>query len=102
MPTPLNAKERSPREPDLDGLLDEVLDRSRRRRERIRCPRCAWEPDGEAYWGCELCGAVFDTFATRARCPECPNRWTHTWCPGCGRMSRHEDWYVEEDEGDGP
>jgi hypothetical protein len=65
---------------------------------RIRCPLCGWKHDGRAHWGCELCGSIFDTFETGARCPEatCGNSWHLTWCPSCGDPSPHEEWYVEE------
>ena len=68
-------------------------------RMRIRCPRCGWIPDGKKHWVCELCYAQFDTFKTRARCPneECGNSWTETQCPKCHQFSPHEEWYVEED-----
>ena|SRR5688500_9340100 len=67
-------------------------------RVKIRCPLCAWKHDWKAHWGCELCGAVFDTFRTRAHCPDptCGNSWKLTWCPKCHRPSPHEDWYVHE------
>ncbi|MEM9695327.1 MAG: hypothetical protein AAGA56_22480 [Myxococcota bacterium] len=67
---------------------------------RIRCPRCDWHHDGRAYWGCELCGAIFDTFVTRARCPRtvtCGNAWDFTWCPACDRRSPHEAWYATDE-----
>jgi hypothetical protein len=69
----------------------------RARRRRVRCPRCGWQPDGRPHWQCEVCDARFDTFATRARCPRCPNRWRETQCIACGEMSPHDDWYVDED-----
>jgi len=67
-------------------------------RPRIRCPRCAWEHDWRPHWGCELCDAVFDTFVTRACCPDptCGNTWRLTWCPSCHQPSPHADWYVTE------
>lgn len=75
---------------------DAILDALRRRRRRVRCPACGWEPDGQPHWQCELCFAVFDTFATRASCPECPNRWRETQCPKCAVTSDHEDWYERD------
>lgn len=84
-----------PPEHDVSIVLDRA--RARRRRRRIRCPHCGWEPDGRPRWQCELCFAVFDTFETRASCPECPNRWRETQCPKCGEVADHEDWYVDED-----
>jgi hypothetical protein len=60
---------------------------------RIRCPNCAWAPDGRAHWECEGCHTMFDTFATHARCPQCPRSWLETQCIKCGKWSQHEDWY---------
>jgi hypothetical protein len=62
-------------------------------KKRIRCPKCDWEPDGKPYWECEICLILFDTFATRARCPNCDNRWLETQCIRCHRLSAHEAWY---------
>jgi hypothetical protein len=87
-----------------------LLLRDRHKRVRIRCPLCGWEPDGKPYWGCEKCFASFDTFKTRAHCPNsflpstdagyCDNRWDETQCIACQRMSPHDDWYVEDDDDD--
>jgi hypothetical protein len=65
-------------------------------RPHIRCPRCEWRHDWRRHWGCECCGVHFDTFVTRANCPDsgCGKSWTFTWCPGCGECSPHEDWYA--------
>ena len=60
---------------------------------KIRCPKCAWEPDGRPYWGCDSCHCVFDTFSTGARCPQCARSWLETQCIKCGVWSLHEDWY---------
>ena len=67
---------------------------------RIRCPICGWQPNGQPYWGCENCFTSFDTFKTHAHCPnpECNNSWTLTECIACGKLTPHEDWYVEIDE----
>lgn len=62
----------------------------------ICCPKCKWEPDGQAYWQCN-CGCVWDTFSTGARCPECGKVWKETQCiveaGGCSNFSPHLDWY---------
>ncbi|MCC6873844.1 MAG: hypothetical protein IT378_05975 [Sandaracinaceae bacterium] len=76
----------------------EIESPDKKRRKRIRCPHCAWEPDGKPHWVCERCFAQFDTFVTRARCPSCPNSWRDTWCPRCDRPSPHEAWYADEPE----
>jgi hypothetical protein len=63
---------------------------------KIECPKCAWEPDGGAYWQC-TCGHIWDTFSTAARCPVCAKQWEYTQCiphrGGCVAMSPHLDWY---------
>ncbi|MCB9299080.1 MAG: hypothetical protein H6566_00445 [Lewinellaceae bacterium] len=63
---------------------------------KITCPKCAWEPDGGAYWGC-TCGHIWNTFETAGRCPACGKQWKDTqciaWRGGCNRMSPHIDWY---------
>lgn len=73
---------------------------------RIRCPLCRWQPDSASRWFCwdcdypEFfyggCGAVWNTFETRGRCPGCRHRWSWTSCLRCGGWARHEDWYEKE------
>ena len=63
---------------------------------RVRCPLCAWEPDGGKHWQCDKCFVIFDTFRTRAHCPKCPQSWKETQCIACQEMSDHELWYVDE------
>jgi hypothetical protein len=65
----------------------------------IRCPSCRWHHDGKKHWGCEVCGAIFDTFVTGAACPSCPQSWTYTQCPQCDSLALHEDWYERESLG---
>ena len=75
---------------------------------RIRCPLCAWRPSRSSKWCCDPtrtpeppfkgCKTVWNTFATRGRCPGCSHQWTWTTCHRCTQCSLHEDWY---DEGDG-
>ena len=64
-------------------------------RNRIRCPRCAWEPGRGDRWMC-TCLHVWNTFDTRGVCPGCGRRWLETQCLRCKAWSRHEDWYEEE------
>lgn len=63
---------------------------------KIECPKCAWAPDGGAYWQCS-CGHTWNTFETAARCPACSRQWEYTQCilhrGGCNQMSLHLDWY---------
>ena len=72
---------------------------------RIRCPLCEWEPGPGSEWACVRidvpegfrggCGTVWNTFATRGRCPGCQYQWKWTKCLRCGGWSLHEDWYEE-------
>jgi hypothetical protein len=85
--------------------------RNTARRHKIRCPACAWEPGSSARWYCVEtaapehfspgCGTAWNTFSTRGRCPGCSHQWHWTACLHCGGWSKHEDWYVAEDD-DGP
>jgi hypothetical protein len=72
---------------------------------RIRCPLCGWHPTASSVWACESygtpepyfggCGTVWNTFATRGKCPGCAHKWQWTSCPNCSEWSLHEDWYAE-------
>lgn len=68
---------------------------------KIACPKCQWEPDGGAYWGCDKCGHSWNTFDTGGRCPSCSKQFKYTQCighrGGCNRSSPHLDWYTELD-----
>jgi hypothetical protein len=71
----------------------------------IRCPLCSWRPEPSSRWTCawsggpeprfEACGAVWNTFITRGRCPGCSHEWQWTSCHRCEQWSRHEDWYEQ-------
>jgi hypothetical protein len=75
---------------------------------RIRCPLCKWQPKASHRWFCapcghpeyfdDGCGACWNTFATRGRCPGCNHQWRWTACLNCEGWSLHEDWY--NDKGD--
>jgi DNA-directed RNA polymerase subunit RPC12/RpoP len=65
---------------------------------RIRCPRCAWEPERHHQWTC-TCLHCWNTFDTRGICPACGRFWAQTQCPRCSEWSMHEAWYAEEGEG---
>ncbi len=85
------------KETNHPDILDELL-YSKSGKRRIRCPICNWEPDGKPYWMCEKCFVTFDTFKTRAHCPntECGNSWDKTQCIQCHELSYHDNWYVDE------
>ena len=71
----------------------------------IRCPLCSWRPSAESRWYCSAegtpepsfagCGAEWNTFATRGRCPGCGHQWRWTSCHRCEQWSLHEDWYED-------
>jgi hypothetical protein len=73
---------------------------------RIRCPICGWQPRASSRWCCNDagyphffyhgCGAVWNTFETRGRCPGCGHQWLWTDCLRCWRSSPHEEWYEKE------
>jgi hypothetical protein len=70
---------------------------------RIRCPLCHWQPSASSVWACQSfgtpepffggCGTMWNTFATRGKCPGCAHQWLWTSCPHCIGWSLHEDWY---------
>lgn len=61
---------------------------------RIRCPKCAWEPDRHSLWSCgPPCFEEWNTFETAGRCPRCGRQWHDTQCLDCYAWSRHADWY---------
>ncbi len=62
--------------------------------EKIRCPKCDWEPDGGKYWACH-CGCIWNTFDTYGQCPQCSFVHRQTQCPECAEWSPHADWYVD-------
>jgi hypothetical protein len=74
---------------------------------RIRCPVCKWQPRAFDRWACgdcghpeyfyDGCGAEWNTFDTRGRCPGCGHLWGWTCCLMCREWSLHEDWYVKEE-----
>lgn len=71
--------------------------------QRIRCPHCKWRPTARSRWFCadadapeffyNSCGAMWNTFQTRGKCPGCNHQWKWTSCLRCARWARHEDWY---------
>jgi hypothetical protein len=69
----------------------------------VRCPLCKWMPSASSRWYCadcehpeyffDGCGAIWNTFTTRGRCPGCGYQWHWTSCLRCAGWSRHEEWY---------
>lgn len=67
--------------------------------EKIRCPKCTWQPEAHSSWSC-LCGHSWNTFDTGGQCPSCGKQWEHTQCLSfsCLQFSLHIDWYEDLDE----
>ena len=73
---------------------------------RIRCPHCRWQPERGSRWLCYPagapefffggCGASWNTFDTRGRCPGCSHQWRFTSCLACSKWALHDDWYEPE------
>ena len=65
---------------------------------KVYCPQCRWEPREFDIWYCSPgCGHQWNTFDTCGVCPRCAKVWEFTQCLQCHRMSRHENWYYEDD-----
>jgi DNA-directed RNA polymerase subunit RPC12/RpoP len=66
------------------------------RRDGIACPACGFVPVKGMMWMCapDGCGALFDTFETRARCPQCDAQFSWTACLACGKASAYQAWYA--------
>jgi Zn-dependent protease len=62
------------------------------RREGFACPRCNARPPVGDFWVCP-CGARFDTFAVRGRCPTCGRTFPTTACNDCHQLSPHAAFY---------
>ena len=61
----------------------------------VACPGCAYVPSPYDRWVCapDGCGHMWDTFETRAKCPECGALFPWTTCPGCSKTYPHAAWY---------
>jgi len=76
--------------------------------EKIRCPKCDWQPEASSRWCCADadapeyfyggCFTMWNTFDTRGKCPTCAHQWIWTSCLSCHAWSRHEDWYQVKGE----
>jgi len=58
------------------------------------CPWCKAAPPVGNYWKCGQCGQPFDTFQTRAVCPQCAAQFATTKCLDCGRPHPMSEWIV--------
>lgn len=64
------------------------------RRQEFACPTCKTSPPIGEYWKCGRCGQPFDTFQTRAQCPNCRTQYDQTKCLDCGSLHPMHEWTV--------
>jgi Zn-dependent protease len=64
------------------------------RRKEFSCPACKTAPPIGEFWKCGRCGQPFDTFQTRAVCPQCASRFEITRCLDCGALHPMNEWTV--------
>jgi Zn-dependent protease len=64
------------------------------RREGFTCPSCKVAPVMGTYWKCSHCQKPFDTFQTRAVCPNCSATFNVTRCLDCGAVHPMVEWTV--------
>lgn len=57
-----------------------------------KCPSCHESPVAGEFWQCGKCGAAFDTFVTRAVCPNCQTQFAQTACLDCGEVNAFTEW----------
>lgn len=60
--------------------------------EPVACPQCSYQPADDDVWQCD-CGHLWNTFATKGRCPACSKTHDTTACPACDAASEHNAWY---------
>jgi hypothetical protein len=56
------------------------------------CPACKTAPPIGEFWKCGKCGKDFDTFQTRAVCPQCATQFPVTKCMDCGETRPISEW----------
>jgi len=64
------------------------------RHEGFACPSCKTAPPVGNFWKCSRCGKPFDTFQTRALCPNCAAQFTSTMCLDCRVQNPMSAWVV--------
>jgi Zn-dependent protease len=62
------------------------------RRDGFACPACKTQPPVGDLWKCGRCGQPFDTFQTRAVCPNCAAQFAVTKCSDCGAVHPISEW----------
>jgi len=65
------------------------------RREGFACPSCKVAPPVGNYWKCSRCGKAFDTFQSRATCPNCGVDYPLTMCLDCRKQNPLSGWAVQ-------
>jgi Zn-dependent protease len=65
------------------------------RRPGFACPSCRTAPPVGPFWGCAKCRQPFDTFATRAVCPNCAARYANSMCLDCRESRPYDEWIVD-------
>lgn len=65
------------------------------RRPGYLCPSCRTAPPIGPNWGCRQCGKPFDTFETRAVCPNCSAQYNATTCLDCGESRPMQEWVAD-------
>ena len=69
------------------------------RRDGFACPSCRTAPLLGAYWQCGQCSQPFDTFESRAVCPQCAAQYSTTGCLDCKERAPMSDWMVGSSAG---
>lgn len=59
------------------------------------CPACKTSPTIGEFWKCGKCGQSFDTFQTRAACPQCATQFPLTKCMDCGEAHPMSEWTAQ-------
>ncbi len=66
------------------------------RHQGFACPWCKAGPPIGNFWRCGSCGAVFDTFQTGGKCPQCGISAPITQCLDCGRRHPMNEWVARD------
>jgi hypothetical protein len=64
------------------------------RHDGFACPSCQSAPPCGEFWVCGQCQTRFDTFVTRAVCPQCGAQFEVTRCLDCGSSHPLSEWIV--------
>jgi len=67
--------------------------------EGFACPSCRTAPPVGKFWTCSSCRKPFDTFQTRALCPNCAEEHSLTMCLDCYAKHPLDEWIVPQSSG---